>query len=371
MCHPNPGPRCSNHAYREYVAALSRFENEKDRSRKISLGKILEEKTLQLDSTPRGQSRLRQEINTAEDESDKLIVRGRLTVGEITRKSQVEAWKKFSEDQNHEIAFSLKENGIKNKYEIATGIAFNRIVNLSEAQGLLAEVTGVSNLKVSNTETEGNVSVLTIPAKYQGVWGSVTKEESGFAGDDSLTEVLNANVDYIDLSDEDQVKAFTWLENVLKEKEYKLVASVDSLTEKTTLLTTEELSKQYSICLKLRKRLGGTTFYGGSVEDLKVDLAGTVFETGTIEQAGLTPKVTLVLDLPHYPKKDCFISNDLYLSWNEEGYYQARQRHVSKTYDVFVVLERTKELPAGLTIEARKTILELASLPNSENAETN
>jgi hypothetical protein len=406
MCHPNPGPRCSNHALKEYVAALQNFENCDVPSKKISLGKILHVKQLQLDATPKGQNRLTQQLNQEVDAGEKLLLQARLTVGADTRKRQLADWNNYvhskeNPNSNALLLGELKTAGLSNKYEIATGLSFNFLSSYFKE----CEVVETSGIQVGSAE-ESHL-LLTLPPKYQAGFGTVVLEEGtwkfkaspmailssrtatmpedegnekaveaetvvlteGLPDESSISnpmtadkqaaleKVLNENVDYTDLSSEEQSIVFDWFAEQLEEQGYKAAVSVNSRLLSTSVITVKELSKQYKISLKLRKRLGGTTFFNGDADSLHDQLAGSPFEHGEIEQLTFgKQKITIVNGLPQFPKKDCFISDSLFLSWNEQGYYQARQRHIPKDYDLFVALERVKELPTGFSDEAKSLL---------------
>lgn len=364
MCHPYPGPRCSNHAYKEFLAALKKFEDCADESKKISFGKLVDEKTVVLDSTPRGHSRLRQQINATEAPTEKLLLQRRLLVGEATRKEQTESWRKFLDTRNMEVTSVLKDQGVKNKYDLATGLTLSKLYKLVETtEGISLAVEDDSTIMFSTPEGESTIKLLALPAKYQHLWGSIGSEDTD-PDNLELSEVLKTNVDYTDLDEADSSKVFSWFNQELKKHGYLLASSVNPTSEEITLLSAEEIKKQYSIGLKLRKRLGGTTFFRGDPASLADQLKGTAFAGGKIEQIGSSPRITILSDVPQLPKKDCFISETLYLSWSGDGYYQARQRYVSKASDVFIMLKRTKDLPAGMSEEARVILDSFMSSPD-------
>jgi len=388
MCHPNPGPRCSNHAYREYVAALQNFEAVQDNaSKKISLGKIVEEKQLVLDSTPRGQSRLRQEINVTTDPIEKGLLEKRLTDGIALRKNQLEALYSYKDSSAKEEKLQLKAAGLKNKYALATGIAFERIPRLVKNNDLSLEVLSSHYLEVNSvvepmsaaeeestegsdpvdinySTVSGSLKILTLTPKYQDSWAVAKFEDEQYQSEEGLQEILNTSIDLMDLSSEEQSKAHRWFENKLMEDQVNLVSPVDVNSLEVMLITPTEVGKLYSIGFKLRKKLGGTSPYVGSAEDLQSKLENTVFASGSVEQSESKPPITLLFGVPNQPKQDCLIGEDILLSWHPKEFFQVRKRHISNTYEVIVVLKAKKSFMTGASTSA------LSVFHKSEEAET-
>lgn len=351
MCYPFPGPRCSHHAYQEYVEALKRYETSMDAEEKLILGSRLKEKLAAFDSTLKGQNTLRRDINAATGlEKEQLLVR--LQTAEITRKQQLDAYAEAVARKDTSLQDAASVQGVKlGRYQTAMGVAMLQLETL--APGKDFHIATVDTLEYENGK------FLVVPEKYQKIWGTVVHEDGHFKHvDQDLQYVLNNNLTYTELVGLSEQKAWKWFQNVLMSQSYRGIVAVNRKTNDIVAVQLNKLPELYDISLKLKKKLGGTTKYTGSIEKL-ADLAkGTVFAEGKIVQNDRIGK-TILYGVPPQPREFCFLSDEIYLGWHpgieeQNGYYEVRRRHQSQKYDVSVVLKTKKQLTVTAVDDALK-----------------
>jgi len=353
MCFPEPGPRCSYHAHKEYLVALKRYEDCLEPEKKLILGEILEEKTDVYYSTPRGQNFLRREAdhNTGYERDRYLLL---LSKAEKVREKQVQDYQSTIANKDSRFKDKTLELGRKvSKYGVAAGLTLLFIKeHLPDSK---ARIVSKDTIELS----PGRL-LLVLPPKYQGNWGRAKQSGEVFETDSEvLAEVLNSSINLNDLSSHSLDNTIEWFSQVLTDSGYIGIASVNPTTQDVAIYDIHNLEDTYDFSLKLSKRLGGTTSYAGDVETVEKSLIGTVFGKGKVVQVGPLKK-TIVLGVPPQPKALCSVSDEFYLGWHaatEEGYFEVRRKHISNTYDVVVKLRVKRRLFAsGLSPEVR-TIL--------------
>lgn len=342
MCYPVPGPRCSAHAYKELVEAEKKFVNCTDPSTKLLLGASLEEKQNTYDSTPRGQNDLRRAADLAEGlEKEELLLR--LRRGEEIRKQQLDAYHAMLRNKKSRFTDSVEEKGyVGGRYQDACGIAAMFL-----ADRFPSEEFHVADLTTIISDTR---KVLVLAEKYVNKWGSCVYTKSrGYQSDDILlNKIFQESINLPVLSPNNQKLMFKWFVSTLNLDGYTHFAAVNRKTEDTVVLPLEEMPKLYSIKMKLRKRIGGSTNYRGNVAELLQYLVGTPFEEGKLIQPEGTSK-TVIYGVPPQAKQDCVLTNEIFLSWRDshdgdEGYFEIRRKHVSENYDVIVQLNVNRNI---------------------------
>ena len=342
MCYPTPGPRCSNHAHKEYIEAESRFSKSVDPDEKIILGMRLKEKQEAYDTTPRGQNDLRRQADLATG-MEKDLLKLRMDKGAKTRQQQLEDY--YYSVQNKNTSFSelmaSKEGYNKGRYQDASGMALLYLNHRFPDKEFHLEKIGLI--------TSGQKKILVVPAKYQEIWGSYTFDGEEYDSyEHKLTEILNSRADLANPTPATEEKIFTWWINKLKEEDYFAIAVVNRATQDVALINITDASKIYNISLKHRKRLGGTTNYLGGKEEIEKLLVDTVFESGTVVESEEAHK-TAIYGIPPQPKSVCVLNSEIYLSWREmddgtDGYFEVRRRHVSNNYNLIVALKIKRQL---------------------------
>lgn len=343
MCYLPPGPRCSNHAYREYLDAARKFAQSTDIAMKTVLGDRLAEKKAIYESTPKGQHELEREITDTVDPLLKEELKLRLLVGKQRREKQLEAYR-FSLD-NQDTAFReyMNENheGFrKGRYQDACVIAALYLGYKFPERDFRVEGT-------TSVVTEGE-RLLVLPEKYRAPWGFVFKEEKFDGEDEKLNNILNTpllNPLAPNVLQEERI--FDWFLEKLKENGYTSVVSVNRKTMDTVLVELEDLKSLYSIQLSLKKKIGGSTSYVGDLGVVRTLIEGTVFEQGELTQAKGTYK-TVLTGVPLQADKDCNLSESLYFaprtSLDGDQYFELRRRHITKKFVVSVILTNKKQV---------------------------
>lgn len=353
MCFQYPGPRCSYHAHKEYLTALSSYERATDAENKIRLGEILETKKETYYSTPRGQNFLRREADASKDlvRENWLLL---LKTAEQTRANQLAAYHNATERKDSSWREEIIERGKKlSKYGNATGIVCVHLLDSFPELKFTA-------IKDDTIHVEHFGKILVLPPKYQhqcatavlsddnkyrvtNMVSSVGVNIVDTTGEESfkeLTEVVNDTHNTRDLR-EDQVKVFSkWWVNQLTNDGYVAVATVNLLTQDVVLMSLEDLFKVYTVRLKKNKRLGGTTAYTGSVENVVTILKDSPFKDGQVVFSEKLKK-TLVLNVTPLAEKFKH-QQDLYLGYRKTGseeYYEVRKKHLSNNYDINVLLK--------------------------------
>ena len=364
MCYPTPGPRCSDHAEREYVEAEKLFSRSIDPTEKILLGVRLREKQEIFETTPRGQNDLRRAADAATGLArEELLLR--MEKGRLTREQQLKDYHYAVKNKDTSYMDYMAEKGYHSgKYLDAVGIT-----------GLfLGSQYPDTHFLVDDFHTlvSDELKVFVVPEKHQQKWGTcVFKETVGFTTDDVLLEkVFRGSFDVSNPSPDNQIIIMAWFKNVLKSKGYTHVASVNRVTQNVLVFPTDELEKMYTVKLKMRRRLGGSTNFVGGIEDVKFLLAGTVFEDGEVLQPKGTRKTVVYGVLPQ-AKEDCNLNEELYLSWRdafegEDGYFEVRRRHLSNNFNITVCLQVRKPVkvtgiakPGTVTVEEEAITVEL------------
>lgn len=342
MCYPTPGPRCSNHAYKEYVEAEARFVKATDPDEKLHLGIKLKEKQDAYDTTPRGQNDLRRQADLAMG-LDKDLLKMRMEKGATTRQQQLDDY--FYSVQNKNTSFSelmaTKEGYNKGRYQDASGMALLYLNHRFPNKEFHLEKIGLI--------TTGEQKILVIPSKYQETWGSYTFDGEEYDSyEHKLTAILNSKADLLNPTPVTEEKMFAWWVDKLKEDNYFAIAVVNRLTQDVALINIDDAPKVYDISFKSRKRLGGTTNYIGGKEEIESLITDTIFASGTVVESDEAHK-TAIYGVPPQPKDLCVLSPEIYLSWREmdegqDGYFEVRRRHVSNNYNLIVALKIKRQL---------------------------
>lgn len=359
MCVPSPGPRCSYHAHKEYLVALKRFEEARTPEEKIVAGEVLEVKTRAYYSTPRGQNFLRREADSAEGLKRQEYL-SLLKQAEDTREQQM---------HDFQIMVDRKNTTFKEKTAVE-GRKFSRYVSAAALTLLfLKEQYPEISVTIIDKQTVivgDRIKILVLPSKYQNIWGESTIKEGVFeSGDESFDEVLNSLALSRKLNELRHENAFTWFERRVVESGYVLFASVNINTQDVAIFTVDKIKQGYSLDLKLKKRLGGTTYCFGEVDKVEQLLHGTVFEKGEVLELANFKK-TIITGVPPQPLKDCVLSEEYFLGWRQnvegEGYFEVRKRHISKKYDVVVKLKARRVLFSSGVDEKALKLLKASSV---------
>lgn len=342
MCYPAPGPRCSRHAYNEYIEAKQKYTLSTDSNQKLSLGIKLKEKETAYYATKRGQNFLRREADAATGiERDKFLILKE--AGERLREQQLKDYYDSVDRSSSSLRDKAGAKEIKlGRYDFAVGIASLFIADRYKDLDF--------HIESKDTIVVNDNKIFVLPRKYQNIFAEVIQDDDKFTTEDEvLSSVLNTTSTYEKLPESLSTKASNWFVTQLQEKGYKAVAIVNNKTEDVAIVGLDEIGKLFDINLKIAKKLGGTTFYNGDTDYIKQLIKGTVFEKGRILALPDKKKV-VVYDVPPQSKKEGFLSEDIFLGWhasNDEkvkGYFEVRKRHQSKKYNVIVKLLINKEL---------------------------
>ena len=333
---------------------MKAYELATDATDKLRKGDILEEKKEAYYSTPRGQNFLRREADAADGlEREQWLIL--LRQGEATRNEQLKAYRESVERKDTSLKENLVERGKSlSKYGTATGMA--GVYLLDEFPELKLEILSDDTIHV---EQFGKILVL--PPKYQHKWGETQLREGRFLHYDSdFAGILNDCSNTKDLRADQQEVFYEWFADELHNKGYVAVASVNSITQDVAVMPLEDLTKAYTVRIKKNKRLGGTTNYLGSPEELKPLLEGTPFEKGKVLFAESLKK-TIIIGVPRQAQKDCHLDG-IYLGYRNTGseeYFEVRRKHVSTNYDVFIALKAIRVLTnSGIENELKKKLRE-------------
>ena len=353
MCFPAPGPRCSYHAHKEYLSALSRYENSLNADDKIALGELLDIKRDAYYSTPRGQNFLRREADARQGlERENFLLQ--LQKGQKTREQQVKDYQSMIERKDTSFKERKDQAGIKiSKY--GTAAALGLLFFKESYPHKEAKIVSRDTLELND-----GAKILVLPSKYQAKWASATLEDGKYVSEgDALNDVLNSSISFVDLSENSQDAMLDWFGQQLESKGYIGVASVNTSTQDVALFGIHNLESTYVPSLKVASRLGGTTNYYGDVDLLKKLVKGTPFEGGRFVKVEDLKK-TILFDVPPQAESAKKISEEFYLGWHENsegGHYEVRRRHISKNYDVIVKLKAKRVLFASGVDDEMKKLL--------------
>jgi hypothetical protein len=340
MCYPTPGPRCSNHAYKEYVEAEVKFSRCDDASEKILLGDRLEEKKAIYETTPRGQSELRRNADAKTGiEREQLLLR--LKTAEETRKQQLADYNYAISNKDTSYIEIMAEKGYrKGRYQDACGIVLFYLTQRYPQKEF--HIENINTIEVDEKK------ILILPEKYQKIWGT-TKEDNGYISDNELLKNIFAkSFNLANPSPSTEKEMMDWFIQRLEEAKYTAIASVNRATQDVIIADIEDLPKFYSISLKLQRRMGGSTNYVGKPENIEELIKDTIFESGKVLQPEGAHK-TAIYGIPPQAKEDCVLNEELYLSWRftsneEDGYFEVRRRHLSKNFNVIVSLKSKRQV---------------------------
>lgn len=343
MCYLPPGPRCSNHAYREYLDASRKFAQSTDIGMKVVLGDRLAEKKAVYESTPRGQHELEREITVTTDPILKEELKLRLLIGQQRREQQLEAYRFSLDNQDTAFRTYMEENHSgfqKGRYQDACVIASLYLGYKFPERDFRVEGS-------TSVVTEGE-RMLVLPEKYRDDWAFVNKEDKYESDDEELNEILNTPLlNPLAPNTVQEEKIFTWFLKKLKEDGYTSIVSVNRKTMDTVLVEPEDLKSLYTIQLSLKKKIGGSAPYLGSLEEVKVLLKDTPFEYGELSRPEKVYK-TILTGIPPQSRKDCNLNQELYLasriSLDGEHYFELRRRHLTKKFAVGVILKNKKQI---------------------------
>jgi len=342
MCYPAPGPRCSRHAYNEYIEAKQKYTLSTDPNQKLSLGIRLKDKETAYYATKRGQNFLRREADAVTGiERDKFLILKE--AGERLREQQLKAYYESVDRSSSNLREKAGAKEVKlGRYDSAVGVA--SLFLADKYKDLDFHVESKDTVIVNDNK------IFVLPRKYQNTLAEAVLDENKFVtDDDDLSFILNATSSYERLPENLSSKASKWLIAELKTRGYKAVAIVNNKTEDVAIVDLNEIGKLFDINLKVAKKLGGTTFYNGDTTYIEQLIKGTVFAKGRVLSLPEKKKV-VVYDVPPQAKKEGFLSEDIFLGWhasNDEaikGYFEVRKRHQSKKYNVIVKLLIKKDL---------------------------
>jgi hypothetical protein len=342
MCYPTPGPRCSNHAYKEYVEAQQKYAKAKNADQKLILGNRMNEKEEAYYATPRGLNLLRRQIDSSEGmERDKYIfLRNR---GESLRAQQLKDYANTVANQSSNLEEKTQIHDVRfGRYDKAVAIAGLFLANKYPEKEI--------HIESKDTIILDEDKILVLPHKYQNKWGSASLKDNKFVStDESLNEILVSYGSLTESENSPDEKTSQWFISHLKNQGYTAFASVNTRTENVVVLKLDKLAETYNISIKLIKRLGGTSPYSGNVEDVKKLLVGSPFANGKLLNIA-EPRKLVIYDVTPQPIKTGALSEDVFLGWHKPtqpgsgGYYEVRKRHNSNNYDVVVKLVSTKRV---------------------------
>lgn len=343
MCYPAPGPRCSRHAYNEYIEAKQKYTLSTDSNQKLSLGIKLKEKETAYYATKRGQNFLRREADaTTGIERDKFLILKE--AGERLREQQLKAYYDSLDRYSSSLRDKAGAKEVKlGRYDSAVGIASLFLADKYKDLDF--------HIESKDTVIVNDNKILVLPRKYQNIFAEVLMDddEKFVTDDEELSFILNSTSSYEKLPEFLATKTSSWFTARLREKGYQAVAIVNNKTEDVAIVNISEISNLFDINLKVAKKLGGTTFYNGDTDYIKPLIKGTVFEKGTVLALPDKKKV-VIYDVPPQAKKEGFLSEEIFLGWHAsgdervKGYFEVRKRHQSKKYNIIVKLLITKEL---------------------------
>jgi hypothetical protein len=346
MCYPTPGPRCSNHAYKEYIDAQHKFASCSEPNEKILLGDRLEEKKAIYETTPRGQHELRRNADLAKGiEREQFLLR--LKTAEETRKQQLAEYNYAIVNKDTSYVELMAEKGYrKGRYQDACGITIFYLT-----QRYPNKEFDIENI---NTITFDDKKIFVIPEKYQKAWG-VCKEDNGFTSEDeTLNNIFSKTFNPAKPSPNTEKEMMEWFTQQLKNSGYSAIASVNRATQDVAIADVDDIAKFYSVSFKLQRRLGGSTNYVGKPEVIEELIKDTVFEAGKVLQPEGAHK-TAIYGVPPQIKEDCILDEELYASWRltsdeEDGYFEVRRRHISNNFNVIVCLKAKRQVSVtGIT----------------------
>lgn len=342
MCYPVPGPRCSAHSYAELIDAEVKYARCTDPALKLILGARLEEKRTVYETTPKGQNELRRNADVAGGiEREELLLR--LQKGEATRDKQLKEYHHMVKNKANNFISSVEEKGYtRGRYQDACGIAAIFLTERFKEESFHA-----SNLY---TVISDKRKVFVLAEKYVGSWGEAEySDKEGYITEDILLrKIFKESLNLSTPSPNNEKLMMSWFAGKLKTEGYTDVAAVNRKTEDVVVLPVDRLGELYSVKFRLKRRVGGTTSYRGNVVDLTQYIVGTVFEEGRILQPEKTYK-TVIYGVPPQARKDCILSEEIFLSWRdpidgEEGYFEVRKKHLSSNFDIMVILQRERDI---------------------------
>lgn len=347
MCFPIPGPRCSHHAYKDFVAAqkyLAEITADTGANKLVlaEAKKNYDTKLAIYEATPQGINELRRERDKYALDSDEWEPANHKW-GEAVerRKNAMDAYKKVLLRKDNSI--KEKTNMKLTKYQFAT------------ATGKLILDTNIKNVTthILSDDTillRGHGKILVLPlGSYSKKWGEAVTYENRIESNNSLLDKLAHSREKLlqpDNITEQTISA--WFLSTLKKEGYIGYYIINEKTGNGHLKSLESFNEQLYTTLKFAPRTGGTTKWVGTQEELKKHLDNTVFSGGEIFYSTQHKKM-VVLGLPQYSRKQCAINDSIFLSWKESpqegGFYEVRKRHETENWDVTVKVSHDNVIP--------------------------
>lgn len=350
MCYPPPGPRCSHHANIAWLTAVSAMEEETNPNRRILLQQKVDETLRAFYSTPRGQNRLLREIgalSTKPESSDELA---RLSLalkdGALTRKSQIAAYKASIYNGETAVKAALKTTRPANKQEYAVAIVFNALLAMENDKKLTSKHILPNNIVACDDK-----QIICLPQKSQLPLGIAKTHESNVLASENFPPQIAQILTSSSINAASQLPPTSealfkeWLVAYYTSQDIEMFAAVDTRTEKIMILPIQELFDHYTLEVKLRKKLGGTSSYTqGATDVLRDELQSHELHQSKIVLIKTSSgNKTYLLDTPalepseSHTKSFFFAEN---FTKNRERYHEVRVRHQSSQFNVFAVLRR-------------------------------
>lgn len=344
MCYPNPGPRCSYHAHKEWVEAAYKYEQATTEAEKLRTKTILDEKRAAYELTPRGQNDLLQSLTNLNSETEKKSILLKIEALKAKRKSMI-------------AQYYANRNG-----KDVEGEKVNSNINLPKYQKATAYLCAVLSLKYETGEHTVEIlddktllvdevnKILVIPERFfKTTIGVLRKDterpnffETGYSGDD-LATILNKNFGLAPQFADGGEELFSWWVKSLQENGYTSVGFSNVQEEYSRVIGLDDFHKIVeTIKVKTVPRIPGTVKTFHKKEHIQSLLsANPLFSQGTLIELP-DAKITVLTGVEHYAHRECVLNEEFFLAWRESkqlgGYYEVRRKPSVKSYDISLKL---------------------------------
>lgn len=247
MCLPEPGPRCSHHAYKSYVKAISAHTKASTPEEKERTKVALERKTRIYDSTPKGQNELKRSLMYSESPEVKADAQRRLTAGEKLREKQMHDYLIVKIRKNRMFDGEDSQEKLSRKMETVAVAMYSFADGFSDGT---SEVVNETTLKTKLGKFFVIGSKATIPLfVFDNTY------------DDSISNVVSTvpETHWAKLETPDTSLLMNQWFSALKNEGYVGIAVVNINTSEVAFLDFADTLKVFDIQFKLKKKLGGTT----------------------------------------------------------------------------------------------------------------
>lgn len=344
MCLPEPGPRCSYHAYKKYVAAVSMHSQAVTNASKEYYKSLMDDRRKIYESTPKGQNELKREIMFAESDAAKLAASEKLQAGQALREKQMHDYMLVEIRRDRMFKGDESASGFSRKLETAA------VAMYSFAEGFADETSEVVNETCLQTKI-GKFFVMGAKATVP----LFTHKNGTNDSLEGIVDRLPANF-WSDVNIPEKSELLSIWFSDLQAKGFVGVSVVNLNTSDVAFLDFDDADKILSAQFKLKQKLSGTTKWVRGkklVMQTFSSLEGFEDAVFTEDSSGVVVKGT------GYIMKALRTQGDMFLSENKgpdgEIFYVVRRRHNPSSVTVNARLKpRTLAFTANISDSLRE-----------------